>query len=196
MQQFRAAEGAARGATGCGAGGASMAGRKGRRSVETRAEASETEGKADSAMMSSQAVPRPSTNGTLRRLISEVRRDPVRSTRYGRQRKLRSHLVLVVFSWIRNRSWRRRAPRGRALARRAATAFPTPPPLRSSGGEEGRGRRRVEEGGGTKGDGRRKGRTGKRKGRMKGKRSSRRGRRRRPKTTERPPRQRRYQARP
>ena len=42
--------------------------------------------KADSTQRSSQAVPHPSTNRALRRLTSEVRRDPVHSTRYGRQR--------------------------------------------------------------------------------------------------------------
>ena len=42
--------------------------------------------KADSTLRSSQAVPHPSTNRALRRLTSEVRRDPVHSTRYGRQR--------------------------------------------------------------------------------------------------------------
>jgi hypothetical protein len=43
-------------------------------------------GKADSTLRSSQAVPHPSTNRALRRLTSEVRRDPVHSSRYGRQR--------------------------------------------------------------------------------------------------------------
>jgi hypothetical protein len=42
--------------------------------------------KADSTIRSSRAVPHPSTNRALRRLTSEVRRDPVHSTRYGRQR--------------------------------------------------------------------------------------------------------------
>ena len=41
--------------------------------------------KADSTRKCSQAVPHPSTNWALRRLTSEVRRDPVHSTRYGRQ---------------------------------------------------------------------------------------------------------------
>ena len=45
--------------------------------------------KADSTQGSSQAVPHPSTNRALRRLTSEVRRDPVHSTRYGRQRPKR-----------------------------------------------------------------------------------------------------------
>ena len=43
---------------------------------------------ADSTRRSSQAVPHPSTNRALRCLTSEVRRDPVYSTRYGRQRKV------------------------------------------------------------------------------------------------------------
>ena len=42
--------------------------------------------KADSTLRSSRAVPHPNTNRALRRLTSEVRRDPVHSTRYGRQR--------------------------------------------------------------------------------------------------------------
>ena len=42
--------------------------------------------KADSTLRSSQAVPHPSTNRALRCLTSEVERDPVHSTRYGRQR--------------------------------------------------------------------------------------------------------------
>ena len=50
------------------------------------AQASHT--KADSTLRSSRAVPHPSTNRALRRLTSEVRRDPVHSTRYGRQRWL------------------------------------------------------------------------------------------------------------
>ena len=41
--------------------------------------------KADSTRKCSQVVPHPSTNWALRRLTSEVRRDPVHSTRYGRQ---------------------------------------------------------------------------------------------------------------
>ena len=42
--------------------------------------------KADSTLRTSQAVPHPSTNRALCRLTSEVGRDPVHSTRYGRQR--------------------------------------------------------------------------------------------------------------
>ena len=45
-----------------------------------------TRQKADSTLRYSQAVPDPSTNRALSRLTSEVRRDPVHSTRYGRQR--------------------------------------------------------------------------------------------------------------
>ena len=45
--------------------------------------------KADSTLRSSQAVPHPSTNRALRRLTSEVGRDPVHSTRYGRRRNRR-----------------------------------------------------------------------------------------------------------
>ena len=44
--------------------------------------------KADSTLRYSQAVPDPSTNRALSRLTSEVKRDPVHSTRYGRQRQL------------------------------------------------------------------------------------------------------------
>ena len=44
--------------------------------------------KADSTRRCSQAVPHPSTNQALRRLTSEVGRDPVYSTRYGRQREM------------------------------------------------------------------------------------------------------------
>ena len=42
--------------------------------------------KADSTLRSSLEVPQPSTNRALRWLTSEVGRDPVYSTRYGRQR--------------------------------------------------------------------------------------------------------------
>ena len=45
--------------------------------------------KADSTLRSSRAVPHPSTNRALCRLTSEVERDPVHSTRYGRQRQCR-----------------------------------------------------------------------------------------------------------
>jgi hypothetical protein len=42
--------------------------------------------KTDSTLGCSQAVPHPSTHRALCRLTSEVRRDPVYSTRYGRRR--------------------------------------------------------------------------------------------------------------
>ena len=43
--------------------------------------------KADSTLRSSQAVPHPSTDRALSRLTSEVERDPVHSTWYGRQQQ-------------------------------------------------------------------------------------------------------------
>ena len=55
--------------------------------------------KAGSTLRSSRAVPHPSTNRALRRLTSEVGRDPVHSTRYGRQRlcwELRDSRVCVL----------------------------------------------------------------------------------------------------
>ena len=45
------------------------------------------ESKAGSTLRFSRAVPHPSTNRALRRLTSEVGRDPVHSTRYGRQQR-------------------------------------------------------------------------------------------------------------
>ena len=45
--------------------------------------------KADSTLRSSQAVPHPSTDRALSRLTSEVERDPVHSTWYGRQQMCR-----------------------------------------------------------------------------------------------------------
>ena len=53
----------------------------------------EATAKADSTLRTSQAVPHPSTNRALCRLSSEVGRDPVHSTRYGRQRMLVSYLL-------------------------------------------------------------------------------------------------------
>jgi hypothetical protein len=44
--------------------------------------------KADSTLRTSRAVPHPGTYRALFRLTSEVERDPVHSTRYGRQRTL------------------------------------------------------------------------------------------------------------
>ena len=46
--------------------------------------------KAGSTLRCSQAVPHPSTNRALCRLTLEVERDPVHSTRYGRQRQCAS----------------------------------------------------------------------------------------------------------
>ena len=57
--------------------------------------------KADSTLRSSQAVPHPSTDRALRCLTSEVKRDPVHSTRYGRRRRL----------WHRDRSLQLLEPR-------------------------------------------------------------------------------------
>jgi hypothetical protein len=51
--------------------------------------------KADSTLRSSRAVPHPSTNRALRRLTSEVKRDPVHSTRYGRQRALLINYIVI-----------------------------------------------------------------------------------------------------
>ena len=58
--------------------------------------------KADSTLRSSQAVPHPSTDRALSRLTSEVRRDPVHSTRYGRQRRLLTWGSLMRFLCIQN----------------------------------------------------------------------------------------------
>ena len=55
--------------------------------------------KADSTLRSSQAVPHPSTNRALRRLTSEVGRDPVCSTRYGRQREMGAQKRQPFISW-------------------------------------------------------------------------------------------------
>ena len=48
--------------------------------------------KAGSTLRCSQAVPLPSINRALCRLTSEVERDPVHSTRYGRQRQCASEV--------------------------------------------------------------------------------------------------------
>jgi hypothetical protein len=52
--------------------------------------------KADSTLTSSQAAPHPSTNRALCRLISEVIRDPVYSTRCGRQRASQ----FLIHQWL------------------------------------------------------------------------------------------------
>ena len=56
-------------------------------------------GKADSTRRCSQAVPHPSTNRALSRLTSEVRRDPVYSTWYGRRLPKGSILLSAKFAW-------------------------------------------------------------------------------------------------
>ena len=58
--------------------------------------------KADSTLRSSRAVPHPSTNRALSRLTSEVRRDPVYSTRYGRQR---IHSICRITDVSRPKMW-------------------------------------------------------------------------------------------
>jgi hypothetical protein len=55
--------------------------------------------KADSTLRCSQAVPHPSTNRALSLLTSEVGRDPVHSTRYGRQR-IPYHCQLMCSSLV------------------------------------------------------------------------------------------------
>ena len=52
--------------------------------------------KADSTLRSSRAVPHPSTGRALCHLTSEVGRDPVHSTRYGRQRKAIKSMSLCI----------------------------------------------------------------------------------------------------
>ena len=63
--------------------------------------------KAGSTLRTSQAVPHPSTNRALCRLTSEVERDPVHSTRYGRQRTLSAPIAHVACKccWIRTFSF-------------------------------------------------------------------------------------------
>ena len=67
--------------------------------------------KADSTLRTSRAVPHPSTNRALRRLTSEVGRDPVHSTRYGRQRMACLHmytlqtLLEVQFRRLSSETW-------------------------------------------------------------------------------------------
>ena len=65
--------------------------------------------KAGSTLRSSQAVPHPSTNRALRRLTSEVRRDPVHSTRYGRQRQRGNGAAEKRKSEIHIGSWKNQA---------------------------------------------------------------------------------------
>ena len=72
--------------------------------------------KADSTLRSSRAVPHPSTNQALRRLTSEVRRDPVCSTRYGRQRR-HMQLLCLALPAARWRSTAQPSPRCWAVVR-------------------------------------------------------------------------------
>ena len=58
--------------------------------------------KAGSTLKSSRAVPHPSTNRALRRLISEVGREPVHSMRYGRQRAHFSDSFVMLFLQIKS----------------------------------------------------------------------------------------------
>ena len=60
--------------------------------------------KADSAQKCSQVVPHPSTNWALRRLTSEVRRDPVHSTRYGRQQFEYLHCMTLAKNLAKSNS--------------------------------------------------------------------------------------------
>ena len=73
--------------------------------------------KADSTLRSSRAVPHPSTNRALRRLTAEFRRDPVHSTRYGRQRRCsvcagcwrqRRAGLIIVACWAASAQFRSR----------------------------------------------------------------------------------------
>ena len=67
-----------------------------RTSARTPQIASERKEKADSTLRSSQAVPHPSTDRALRCLTSEVKRDPVHSTRYGRRRHETFPMTLLI----------------------------------------------------------------------------------------------------
>ena len=64
------------------------------------ADAKHIKEKADSTLRSSQAVPHPSTDRALSRLTSEVERDPVHSTWYGRQRQF------SLVTYIRDRTFK------------------------------------------------------------------------------------------
>ena len=85
--------------------------------------------KADSTLRSSQAVPHPSTNRALRRLTSEVERDPVHSTRYGRQRETMSTRVYIAHAEARREA---RAPT--CVRRRSRSTHTHELPLERVGG--------------------------------------------------------------
>ena len=78
--------------------------------------------KAGSTLRSSRAVPHPSTNRALRRLTSEVGRDPVHSTRYGRQRQFSCLFTSASFSLPLSRC---RARDGPATSQALACVHPS-----------------------------------------------------------------------
>ena len=79
--------------------------------------------KADSTLRSSQAVPHPSTNRALCCLTSEVKRDPVHSTRYGRRREIQDfERILKTFPQMEPGACEARVRR--APCRRPAVARP------------------------------------------------------------------------
>ena len=82
--------------------------------------------KADSTLRCSRAVPHPSTNRALRRLTSEVGRDPAHSTRYGRRRSVMVHRMFQQFSFPISSTF------GRATGSRPA-AQPCSPAARQPG---------------------------------------------------------------
>ena len=60
--------------------------------------------KANSTLRASRAVPHPSTDRALRRLTLEVRRDPVYSTRYGRQQFEYLHCMTLAKNLAKSNS--------------------------------------------------------------------------------------------
>ena len=92
---------------------------------------------ADSTHWTSQGFPHPSTNQAMRRLTSEVGRDPVQSTRYGRQRStsfLRVHSIRRQINFAEDSP--RRSPRKAWTTnkgvRHSRVAFWPPPSGRES----------------------------------------------------------------
>ena len=91
---------------------------------------------ASCCICSSRAVPHPSTNRALRRLTSEVRRDPVHSTRYGRWRHLSGagcvHMMGLLLKAV---PWCRRATQEMAFISQAvALTLGHDPTLKCGGG--------------------------------------------------------------
>ena len=78
--------------------------------------------KAGGTLRSSRAVPHPSTNRALRRLTSEFGRDPVHSTRYGRQRQFSCLFTSASFSLPLSRC---RARDGPATSQALACVHPS-----------------------------------------------------------------------